>query len=383
MKMAINSGGQLNPEILSLPNVAMNLFIQQSKNSNNTDSKEKAQEQIKEMKNMIGNFVETMITNNPSDQAQTISNDIFSVQLSSTSKDNQKAIIDDAVSKGLSVLNFTECEDILKKNYNISKETDLIMRKIDYNPATDMKKLNDSMASNSITFAFYHPEKKFKLNISYCDNIPVSLKIPLKNREKLNLTQYEKFKDLNIDPFDKNSPGLNDRCITLNEGGKDITVNKRRQTLFQNQSASCDTGCEYKGLDENQYMICDCKPSESEMGSTFKEDKIEPILTLNFVIIKCWKVIFTEKTLDNPAFYICIGFLFTGILSYLLFKDHSYKLIENNVSDVIRNDARIFNKNVISEKKYFNQKVDENILQKIESNICDKNQNNNSNYKII
>jgi len=60
--------------------------------------------------------------------------------------------------------------------------------------------------------------------------------------------------------------------------------------MFQNTSISCSEGCTYEGLDENRYVKCNCKTNgESESSNTGMTHEFDPLPSMNYGIIKCFK----------------------------------------------------------------------------------------------
>jgi hypothetical protein len=88
----------------------------------------------------------------------------------------------------------------------------LIVRKNDFSSETNLKNLNDSDASNLISFSFYHPDNKsLKLNTTPCETTPVKVVIPLKKPERLN---FYAIVNLKIDQFNPTETAFISRCKT-------------------------------------------------------------------------------------------------------------------------------------------------------------------------
>lgn len=252
------------------------------------------QNKINELKSSVGSLIDTMIASSNSLEGVTIKNDIFSVQLGSTSSDNKKVLDEAARENNLSVLNFTKCEEELKLYYDLPKNMSLLMRKIDFDSLTNLNNLKDSNASNSVTFSFYHPESKQKLNSSICDDVPVSVSLPLKNPTRLNMALYLSLSSSGLDGFDPNSTAFSSRCFPLsdNSSNADTSVNFRRNNYFQG-TAECGEGCTYQGLSEDNYMDCNCTGiGDSEIANTIVGEVLADFPTMNIDIAKCYNLLF-------------------------------------------------------------------------------------------
>ena len=249
----------------------------------------------------------------------------------------------------------------------------LLMQKIDFNPATNISKLNDGNASNTVQFNFYNPITKEKLNISYCNNIPLTLKMPVKNKDKINFELYENLTKQNVDLFNYNDPAFHSRCVVIKDNeDRVLTLNTKQKKIYTNQSASCENNCQYNGLDEYEYMKCDCTGApKEETGSTVEEKRFIDIPNVNYDIIVCWREVLKMETFQSPAFYLSIIFFVALNIAFTVLKNNAFKLIKNNLGEVIRNDAVLFDEKIHTYKYYYAGKRDPYIIDKINANILD------------
>jgi hypothetical protein len=156
------------------------------------------------------------------------------------------------VKNKLAFPNTTDCENILKKHYNISQEKSILIKNIQTDPKFDLKTLNDNSASDRAKFDFYHPDTKEKLDMKICSKVKSSIKIPFKDTQRLRPKFYEKSLILKgvVDIYDNTSPGYTSRCLKSTEfdTGGDTSINFRRNKLYQNESINCSENCEYEIL---------------------------------------------------------------------------------------------------------------------------------------
>jgi hypothetical protein len=350
----------------------MNLFIKDLQISNkDTTEKNNVQSQLKELKNLVTNIIDKLVQYSSPEQPKTITNSIFSVQISSTSPEIQFHIDEEAIKKNLSVIDYSACENILKKIHNISDDTPLLVQKIDFNPvASDVENLNKNK-TNTVQLNFFHPVTKKKLNNSICDDSNVIIRMPVKNKDKLNFTLLENMSKLGVDPYNFNDPVYYDRCkIIKDEFNRTLTLKSKQTTIYQGITMTCDEGCDYKKVDENGYVECDCTGVPQETGSSADQKNDFPI-TINYDIVICYKEIFKRETLQSPALYLSIAFFIVLNIAFMVLKNNAFKLIKNNLKEVIRNDAVLYDQNSHDIKYYYAGKRDPHILDKINSNILD------------
>ena len=141
-----------------------------------------------------------------------IHKDEMTITFTSTyTKNNKKNI-----NSNSTIINFGDCEKNLKNAYNISEESPLYMVKIDIEQEYKNYPL--------IEYEFFYPldnEKLEILNLSYCENIPIEIYIPI----QLNDT---------IDKYDPKSDYYNNICTkATSKNNTDINLNDRRNEFIK------------------------------------------------------------------------------------------------------------------------------------------------------
>ncbi len=266
-----------------------------NKSTSNITLEEK-QNIMNELKNEIKNFIGLLIDFNDTkinDTNKIIKTDLFSVQIGTDNPDKKDEIIKSAIDNKMSFANFSNCLTIIKNFYNISEQTNILIKKIEFDPKTDITKFNDTISSKLVSFEFINPLNKEKLNTSICQSILTSLSIPFKKSEKINNEMYHKadiIKNI-IDLYDSKSPGYHSRCFktTQFDTGADVSLNYKRTNMFQNLTISCSEGCIYEGLDINNYVKCNCNTTgKGEISNTGNEEIFDPLPKMNYDIFWCY-----------------------------------------------------------------------------------------------
>ena len=96
-----------------------------------------------------------------------------------------------------------------------------------------------------------------------------------------------------MDIYNEKSVAFHTRCVRTNDfkTDGDTSINFRRVKLYKNETIHCSEGCEYKGLDENKYVKCDCKLKQGADLSN-NSSGIHPLLSFpnfNYDIALCIK----------------------------------------------------------------------------------------------
>ena len=234
------------------------------------------------------------------DSGKTIFGDGFNIQIYES--DNPINEIIDS-----SVLNINQCEEILRKKYNIKDDEKLIIVKID----TYEQKTKENY---NVNFHFYYNGEK--LNNLYCNNVNYYVNIPKNN--KINFSNasniYNKY---GIDIYNINDDYFNDICKNINDGNN-ILLKERKKYYYQNEEL-CVNNCRYTKMNyENGKSNCNCNSNYNmeKNNKTIIEIFFYKRGFENLIIFKCYK----ELKLSNKLFYN-IGFdlLLSIILIQTLF----------------------------------------------------------------
>ena len=186
-------------------------------------------------------------------------NNIIYQFISSDNKNNKNK------ANNISSIDLGECETILKQKYNISNISLLILK-------------SDAFIDNSliqvVQYEVYHPLNKTKLDLSYCSDTKIDIKIPVSINED-DLSKYE-----------PNSDYYNNMCFSASsKNGADLSLKDRKNKFIEDNLTLCENNCDYLGYDrETKESNCECKVKQEMTIFNIKIDTGE--LKVNFRLIK-------------------------------------------------------------------------------------------------
>ena len=300
---------------------AINFFMEICKiNYDNIEAKEKLINNIKnEIKSGALNSFLINITNNHIDLL--INDDNKNIyQITSTFNQNYKDY-------NISTVNLGECENILKKQYNININDSLILFKIDYY----VEGLNIPI----IEYEVFHPDTKESLNLTYCKDLKINISIPVSIDED-KLIQYNSSSDY-----------YHDICyISETENNTDITLYDRKIEYNENNMSLCEKNCEYEEYNLTTKRVrceCDIKTKINEYSEiVFDFDKLkDKFLDIeehsNIGVIKCYKILFKKEGLIyNIGSYILLLIIFLHFIFSIIFCTKGYKSLYDIMKIIIK-----------------------------------------------
>jgi hypothetical protein len=188
------------------------------------------------------------------------------------------------------------CEMILRLRNNI---TTLIVKIIEYKgdsfdgPITQKAIFSDS----SLSISFYNPFTMEMLETGICNedhSSSITYKFMLKPSPVMNLTLYKLIRNEFYEPFDLTNIFYNSRCVSILDPTYlgDTTVNYRRQNYFQNLQGICSSGCEYDGIDDDNYVTCICNDSGNDIFYYYDSVKPDYLPLVNLDVVTCPHITF-------------------------------------------------------------------------------------------
>ena len=260
----------------------------------------------------------------------------------------------------MTAIDLGDCENLLRKENNITDEEILYMRKIDV--------YQKEMKIPKVEFEIYYKEnntKLKKLNLTICENSNIYLSYPVDISE-------------NPDIYNPKSDYYNNICYpAASSRGADITLTDRQMEFVKENRTLCQDGCNFEKYDNiNKRAECSCKGKKfiSTINSISKIKIDKTKLFDNFVhinniiniqIIKCYKILFSnEGVINNIAFYLIIPFIIFHIISIFIFYIYHKKTIFDKINDII---FAIINWHLITKYETKNQKI-ENKIEQINKN---------------
>lgn len=267
----------------------------------------------------------------------------------------------------LPIIDYLECEKILKEKNIISNEEKLYSLNVMYKHGV-FNEIPKNVVSQSLEILPQIVDSTGNIiDTSLCKNIKI--KTPI-NSNIVNGDLYEEILNTKgFDIFNKSDPMFKDKCIPFQyDNETDYSLSYRNKEF--NTTSECSGNGTYKGLDEFHYTICEYDKVPDFSSANFKESILDNIKNSNFRLYLCYKQTFNKFT-KNIAFWI-FGSLFLvsvigSLLHYFIFD------IKSNISNIEHNDVVTLTPDVVGA---FNNK---NVLSS--SKILDKNNNNITNFK--
>ena len=217
---------------------------------------------------------------------------------------------------GISNIDLGECEKKLKQFYSIDQEESLIIYKQDIR--------TENLATTYVLYKIYHPYTLRQLNLSICSKDQVTLSVPV-NLQENTLSLYNRLNESGYNLFDSNDSFYNDICTPYTtENGTDIILIDRKEIIIDigNDMNLCQSGCILKSYDLNKNKatcICyvqingDTFINFDELESeSFIDDLVYTLKYSNYLVMKCYKLIFLPKLMKKN-----IGFIFMIIIFIL------------------------------------------------------------------
>ena len=213
-------------------------------------------------------------------------------------------------------------------------------------------------------------ENLTKLNLNSCQNIKISLTIPVNNLDS-------------IDKLNKSSGYYNDLCYTATtESGTDIAL-KDRKNEYTNITV-CQEDCDFVDYNyASKKAKCSCTVKKSSSSYSYmninKNKLLENFKNIkniaNLSLLKCVKVLFTKTGISkNVGFYIFIFFIIFHIITLFVFYIKELDLLINKIKDIIYslNNLHLIksdNEDKIEEKN--NEIINIKLKKKIQKEIKD------------
>ena len=290
-----------------------------------------------------------------------------------TNAKNEKELLKNNAlnNQNLTILDLGECENKLKKEYNIHDNDSLIY----------LKKENNNVKSSEkdVQYEIYEPYNYTKLNLSICKEEKINIYIPIiLSDETKNI--FENMKSLGYDMFNINDPFYQDLCTKYTtENNTDIPLSARKEYIYNNQDSQCQMNCYLSSYIPNSlYINCTCnieQKEEKEMktfsGKTLYKSFYDVLKYANFKILKCHKLIFNIGIFRNnmgnfimilffSVYFIClICFIIKGIAPF----KNKIKNLFLDSNKKINDKHNIFTQNNIFQRKS-NHKKNNNLKKK-------------------
>ena len=261
-------------------------------------------------------------------------NDVDSGEDKKTSYENKQIILTSIINQknnedeNYITMNFGNCENILKRDYNISNNDSLYILQI--------ISQEEGMKIPKVEYEVYYPlynNNLTKLNLTPCKNTKIEISISV----ELNDT---------IDKYNPKSDYYNDICSkATSNSGTDISLKDRKNEYINNNMSLCEEKCEFLEYNSNKGKVkcsCDIKLSipldydikfnKNDFLKSFTD--IENILNIN--VMKCYRTVIKIKSLiKNLGFFIVGGVILLYFITLIIFLKCSYIKIKKKIYHII------------------------------------------------
>ena len=313
-------------------------------------------------KSIINNIIETI--NNSNDEINSkeeiissiekhleilkqLDNVIINIQDLEIKITNSSIIQDTSKKTKESSIDLGECETILKKHYNLDKNTPLITILIN-----SPSKTNSLI--NVLNYKVYDQNQN-ELDLNLCSNVKLNVFQTITNEDSnvdIELIKYLSNEGINL--FDFNSDFYQEKCFSFYINNSDITTKDRQNDIY-NSVSICESNCNFVGYnEENKRVNCECSIKTKNEETIPKEEThnfFESINNqINYKLIKCNNAFkkFFKKFYKNIGFYFWfVSFISSiiGIIVYFCYsKDKLDKGIKSNFK--IKKKKKIIKKEI-------------------------------------
>ena len=247
----------------------------------------------------------------------------------------------------ISSIDFGECEDVLRRVYNIHQDKEIIIFKIEH--------FIIEYKIPIIEYALFTEDGRIKLNLDYCNNISIQYHIPV------SIDENELYK------YDPESFYYSDICIPYTTVNRtDITLYDRKNEYNNNNMSLCENNCIFRGYNSsNKNVDCECKvKSTFSFFSNINIDK-KKLLNLfinikkisNILVIKCYELLFSQNGLiSNIGNYIILSILFITIIESIILCIKEYNLFSIRIKEIIQINFKNNNIILLNDDNFYKKK---------------------------
>ena len=238
-------------------------------------------------------------------------------------------IMEENRNKNISIIDFGECEERLKKKFNI-----------DYIIVLQLDIISTNSKNIILYYEVYNPNTLEKIDLSICNDLTINAYLDYSlSDEELDL--YIKLDQLGYDLFNPNDSFYHDLCTPFSTDNKtDILLSDRRIDIFKNKTF-CEEGCIYKHYNYLYEKVqCECSIKEKIdpnidhiqfYGNLLFSSFFELKNFSNIEVMRCFKLVFSKLgQIKNFRSYLFIAliliFFILMIIFYIKGKKQIYQL---------------------------------------------------------
>ena len=280
----------------------------------------------------------------------------ISFHLTNTLNEKEKIYKEKNNYYNLSIIDLGDCENKLKERNGIPNNISLIF--------LNFESYYENSAIKHVQYEIYNPTNKQKISdLSVCQNDKIDIYIPT-NLDNETLIIYEELKNQGYDIYNPNDSFYNDICTKYTSvNNTDLILNDRKSIFYDNQ-IFCQENCQYNGINlDIKHAKCECSLSTTEIeyeskkfsGIEIVTSFYEVIKYSNFLILKCYKMLFSSIGIkNNYGFIFMVIFLSLLIIFTIIFLFTGMKIIREQMSSMIYFTIHKLNHDASSEQKNIN-----------------------------
>jgi hypothetical protein len=297
-------------------------FLNKACEDNDTSLEEKDNIINSIKKNIMKGNIKSLIENVTNKEKQDLTVDYKDAIYQITSSDNQN----NKIYNNISTIKLGECENKLKRYYNLSQNENLLIFKVDI--------YEEGLLIPIVEYEIYHPYSLVKLDLEICTNVKIQVSLPV-------VIDNE-----DIDKYVPTSNYYNDKCYpSSSENGVDVILTDRQNEFINNNLTLCENNCKFIGYNaEIKQALCECDiKNEINLFSSIYIDKDKLISNfkdlksmINLDIVKCYQILFTKKGLiKNIGSYILLSTMFLFIISSFIFFGTGFNKLISQIRDIM------------------------------------------------
>jgi len=291
-----------------------------------------------------------------------------------TTGENEMACLKEGIcdiSSDMAIIDFSKCEILLRRKYNINKNISLIYVKT--------QSITNIAYEKNIQYEIYEPINKTKLDLSICQNITADIYIPINLSEETQ-RKYDNLKKYGYDLFNINDPFYLKICTPYKtENGTDVLLEDRKNDYYYSSvnETTCQSNCHFsKYLSDSKLLKCECSISNETIDSKDYK-KFEPkkfyntfydiLKYSNYKVLRCYNLAFhIDSVTINYGSIIIIALFFFYFIAFIRYAKNGIeplkidmmkrifeKPIKDKVMQINYEKPKINNSNLISNRISF------------------------------
>ena len=279
-----------------------------------------------------------------------------------------KLYLGESINTQAAIIDLAQCENLLKKKYNLPSEESLIIIKGEF-----PFEVPEKYIKNQIAYQLFSTSIGAFLPLIYCKEAGISTNI-WKLFESNYMPPAFAYRlgtaaEQNYNVFDPTSNFFNDICTPFtNENGNDVPLDERRLDYFTAENNLCEDGCQFLGYNESiKWFSCKCEIKSK--SSDISQYEIKPMAVpedfykrgsgySNIKIFKCSSQVFSAKgQKGNYGSYILMG-CFAGLVGMMVFyflkgKKQAFEKLDELNELKEKKEKKIIDKEVAKNKENY------------------------------